>query len=355
MMSGRVRPLGSALLLGALAACSRTAPSTTLLPPLASATPATSSSATAAEPDEPIALAEEQSVLDAMIPLLEKHYLYPAVARTMIAALREPARREAYARIPTRHAFGRKVTDDLRAISHDMHVVLHYEPPRGQAAPPSAEQEHDREVAASAGFAAVERRPGNVAYVRLDTFGPYAENVNGEAAYAAKMAKVADADALVLDLRQNYGGYPEMVALLVSYLTDGPPVHLVDFWDHDDGSTSASWTRAKVAGPRFGGKKPLYVLISKETFSGAARRAASSIFRRSSARCSSRVSVRAAGGTSRHASCDKRALHVCGATKERAVSAITGKSWEGVGVEPDVEVAAEGAEREAMARVAGGR
>ena len=299
----------------------------------------------------PITPAEEQSVLDAMIPLLEKHYLDSAIARTMIAALREPARRETYAHIALRHAFGRKVTDDLRAISHDLHVILHYEPPHGQATPSSAEGEHDREVAANAGFVAIERRPGNVAYVRLETFGPYAENVNGEAAYAAKMAKVADADALILDLRQNYGGYPEMVALLVSYLTDGPPVHLIDFWDHDDGKTSASWTRATVAGPRFGGKKPLYVLIGKETFSGGEEAA----YDLHALKRAVLVGERTAGGANfapRHAISEHFTFAV---PQGRAVSAITGKNWEGVGVEPDVEVPAEEAEKEAMARIAGER
>jgi C-terminal processing protease CtpA/Prc len=250
-----------------------------------------------------------------------------------------------------RHAFGRRVTDDLRAISHDMHVILHYEPPHGQGAPPSVEAEHDREVAANAGFVAVERRPGNVAYVRLDTFGPYAEGVDGDAVYAAKMAKVADADALILDLRQNYGGYPQMVALLVSYLTDGPPVHLVDFWDHDDGSTSASWTRATVAGPRFGGKKPLYVLISKETFSGGEEVA----YNLHALKRAVLLGERTGGGANfapHHAISEHFTFAV---PQGRTVSAITGKSWEGVGVEPDVKMAAEGAEREAMARVAGGK
>jgi C-terminal processing protease CtpA/Prc len=281
-----------------------------------------------------------------MIPLLEEHYLDPAVARVMIAALREPARREGYARISLRHAFGRKVTDDLRAISHDMHVILHYEPPRGPAAPSDTQSEHDREVAANAGFAAVERRAGNVAYVRLDTFGPYADGVDGEAAYAARMAKVADADALILDLRQNYGGYPEMVALLVSYLTDAPAVHLVDFWDHDDGSTTASWTRQTVAGPRFGGKKPVYVLISKETFSGGEEAAYDLRALERAVLVGERT-----GGGGNFAPHHAISPHFTFAVPQgRAVSAITGKGWEGVGVEPDVPVPADEADKVAMAR-----
>src|SRR6202041_2313549 len=61
----RVPPLGPALLLATLASCSRAAPTATPLPPPVPATPAASSSALAAEPDEPITPADEKSALHA--------------------------------------------------------------------------------------------------------------------------------------------------------------------------------------------------------------------------------------------------------------------------------------------------
>jgi C-terminal processing protease CtpA/Prc len=284
-----------------------------------------------------------------MAPLLDAHYLDPDVAKAMVRALHDPARRAAYAAIPTRRAFARAVSDDLRAISHDLHVTLRFEDAQAKAGPSRAEREHDAMLEANAGFVSVERWPGNVAYMRIDSFGPYAEGVKGDAVYAEKMKEIADAAALVLDLRGNFGGYPEMVALLVSYLVDPAPVHLVDLWDHDDGSTFASWTRATVAGPRFGSKKPVFVLIGGETFSGGEEAA----YDLQALKRAVLIGSRTRGGANfapRHAIDEHFTFSV---PQGRAVSAITGSSWEGVGVQPDVAVDAEAAPKEAMARLAG--
>jgi C-terminal processing protease CtpA/Prc len=51
------------------------------------------------------------------------------------------------------------------------------------------------------------------------------------------MTEVADADALRIDLRENHGGQPDTVALLVSSLFDPEPVRLSDIHRRDDGST----------------------------------------------------------------------------------------------------------------------
>jgi C-terminal processing protease CtpA/Prc len=329
-----LRPPALALLVS-LAACSR-APSTSPLP--ASSAPAPD--------DENLQPGEAQRILDAIPPLFKAHYLDPDVASAMIAALRDPARREAWTRIPTRRAFARTVTDDLRAISHDRHVTLHYEDAQAKAGPSKEELAHDKQLEASAGFVSIERRAGNVAYLRLDSFGPYADGVKGEDVYAQQLTKVADADALILDLRENHGGYPEMVALLVSYLVDATPVHLVDFWDHDDNSTSQSWTKATVGGTRFGGHKPIFVLVSKETFSGG-EEAAYDLQAMKRATIVGETTGGGANFSPRHKLDEHFTLAV---PQGRALSAITGKNWEGVGVTPDVVVSPDQAPQEALAR-----
>jgi len=325
-----------------LSACSRESPAP---PPSPWPSPSTSA-ATAAGSDEPITPAQQERVLDAMVPHFEAHYLYPDVARAMITALRDRGRRAGYARIPGCREFARAVTDDLRGISHDRHVTLHYQDAQAKAGPSRAEREHEAQLETKAGFVSIERWAGNVAYVRLDSFGPYADGVSGEAVYAERMSQIADADALILDLRENHGGYPEMVALLVSYLVDSTPVHLVDFWDHDDGSTSQSWTRATVGGARFGSKKPVFVLISKETFSGGEEAA----YDLQALGRAVLVGERTGGGANfapRHPIDERFTLAV---PQGRAVSAVTGTNWEGTGVAPDVAVAPGAAAEQALAR-----
>src|SRR6185369_8527353 len=88
----------------------------------------------------------------------------------------------------------------------------------------------------------------------------------GEIASQA-MIKLADVDALIVDLRDNGGGDPAMVALVASYLFY-QRTHLNDIYVRRTNETRESWTR-DVPGKKFGGTKPLYVLTSARTFSGA--------------------------------------------------------------------------------------
>ncbi len=348
----RLPGLAVLIALAAPVGCSRAAaPAPPSASPSASAPVASTSASAAVDPAEPITPAEQARVLDAMIPLFAAHYLFPDVAKAMNAALRDAGRREGYARLRDCRSFARAVTDDLRGISHDRHVALRYQDAQANAGPSRAEQERDARLEAAAGFVSIERWAGNVAYLRLDTFGPYAEGVKAEDVYAAKLSQVADADALILDLRENFGGYPEMVALLVSYLVDSTPVHLLDFWDHDDNSTSASWTRATVAGTRFGGKKPVYVLVSKNTISGG-EEAAYDLQTMKRAIVIGEATAGGANFAPRHKLDEHFTLLV---PQGRPLSPVTGTNWEGTGVTPDVVVAPEAAAKEALARATTGR
>ncbi|MGH3487124.1 MAG: hypothetical protein ACRDP8_04280 [Actinopolymorphaceae bacterium] len=87
----------------------------------------------------------------------------------------------------------------------------------------------------------------------------------------AALQLVAKADALIIDVRTGRGGRggdPYTVALICSYLFDGPPTHLLDMHNRQDTHLQQFWTLPYVPGPRFGGTKPIRVLTSAGTFSG---------------------------------------------------------------------------------------
>ena len=82
------------------------------------------------------------------------------------------------------------------------------------------------------------------------------------------MSFLANSGALIIDLRENYGGQPAMVAYLLSYLFDNP-VHLNDIYNPNTHQTKQWWTSTVVPGLRYTEGKPVYVLTSRNTFSGA--------------------------------------------------------------------------------------
>jgi C-terminal processing protease CtpA/Prc len=152
------------------------------------------------------------------------------------------------------------------------------------------------------------------------------------------MNLLAHTDALIIDLRRCRGGDPAMVALLCSYLFDDD-VHLNDLYHRADDSTAQFWTSPYVPGSRFGGTKPLYVLTSSTTFSGAEELTYNLQQRR-------RATV--IGETTRGGAHPVRAYRVDAHLRAtvpiaRAINPVSGTNWEGTGVTPDVEVPAEGA------------
>jgi C-terminal processing protease CtpA/Prc len=70
-----------------------------------------------------------------------------------------------------------------------------------------------------------------------------------------------------LDLLENGGGDPKMVAMISSYLFD-KPTHLNDLYNRKEDFTTQYWALPYVPGTPLA-DKPEFVLTSKSTFSGA--------------------------------------------------------------------------------------
>lgn len=139
----------------------------------------------------------------------------------MEAALRERMQRKEYDNITSPADFATALTTHLREVSHDKHLRVFYAKGDdllpGPDSDPGARQRY-REMAAKRNFSfeKVERLSGNVGYPDLRGFED--PEVAAETA-AAAMTFLANTDALIVDLRQNGGGDPAMVALLSSYST----------------------------------------------------------------------------------------------------------------------------------------
>jgi hypothetical protein len=54
------------------------------------------------------------------------------------------------------------------------------------------------------------------------------------AAISDIVSEISDTDALIIDLRYNGGGHPDMVAFELSYPLDGASVRLIGFVDCND-------------------------------------------------------------------------------------------------------------------------
>lgn len=272
--------------------------------------------------------AEPCDVVGPLADALRQHYVFEDVGARMAATLE--ANRKSYGEL-TGQALANAITKDLRTLTNDRHVLVRLV--GSQASAPAAPAHH---------FDAVQRveiLPGNVGY--LDLRGFERRSFTSDAKIAAAFELLHDADALIIDLRANGGGNPDMVALVSSYLMNGGT--LLAEMRHREAPLEQLSTPPRPAGA-LRTDIPLFLLTSHETFS-AGEGFAFILQHLGRARV---IGERTAGAA--HAG---RAYPLpCGFEAIIPNTAVvlpgTTKDWEGTGVVPDVEVAADHALDAAM-------
>jgi len=278
------------------------------------------------------------AVIDGAVKALNENYVFPEVAKKMEQAVRERMKRKEYDKITSAEIFASTLATHFQEVRRDKHLRVRYSHEalqdfsRQQASPAERERQRAWASARNFGFEKVERLDGNIGYLELRGFMD--AEMAGETA-AAAMSFLANTDALIIDLRRNGGGQPEMVALLSSYLFD-KPTHLNDIYFRSDNRTEEFWTRETVAGKRYGESKPVYVLISAYTFSGAEEFS----YNLQNLKRATIIGETTGGGAHPvrpHRLNDRFPI---GVPFARAINPITKTNWEGAGVKPDVEAPA---------------
>ena len=195
------------------------------------------------------------------------------------------------------------------------------------------------------GFGKSERLANNIAYLKIDGF--YEPAIAGFAVNAV-MSQLADASALIIDLRGNGGGSSDTGALIAAFLFDHVPVHLTDRHIPSAKRIEPIWTRPVASDLRFGGAKPVYVLIDKETFSAAEDFAyALQALKRVTV-----VGERSKGGANGGRGFRLAERFLVGIPNRTTVNPITRTNWQGTGITPDVAVPAAEARAVALALAA---
>ncbi|MDY6947137.1 MAG: S41 family peptidase [Pseudomonadota bacterium] len=284
----------------------------------------------------PVSEADRKAVLAAVISHLQTEYVDPDVGRRVAKKLREKSVRDMLANASDGAAMAEALRDKLREETGDGHLNVEYSEqalPDDQAAADAefSEQEMERYYGAQVNFGVrkAERLENNIGLLDLAVFPP--ASMGGDTV-AAAMQVIAHTDALIIDLRRNGGGM-DTVSLVASYLFDDQQP-LSGIYDRPSGKTTQNFTQPYVPGARFGGTKPVYVLTSKRTFSAAEALA----YDLQALKRATIIGQPSGGGA--HPFTYRR-IHphfVLWSVVEESVNPITGKNWQGVGVQPDVVI-----------------
>ncbi len=284
---------------------------------------------------------DRDNVIKHLTSQLRDNYIFPDVAEKLAAELEKRHQSGDFNQLDEGVEFAGVLTEIMREETNDLHFAAMYdkgfpaewvEPGEDDGnAPrpimPGREEELRRK---NFGFEKIERLKGNVGYLDLRMF---AHSPRALETAVAAMNYLAHSDALIIDLRQNGGGSPEMIQLILSYLYDSEPIHFNSFYNRPEDSHKQFWTLPFVPGRKLADAE-VYVLTSGFTGS-AAEEFAYDIQTLERGTLVGRTTAGAAhpGGMFPLGS-HMGAFIATG----RAINPVTGTDWEGVGVKPDVDV-----------------
>jgi hypothetical protein len=276
---------------------------------------------------------ERQRVISGAVANLRQHYFDRDVGQQTADALLAHEKRGDDDAARDGAAFADLLSRQMRDASHDMHLVVEYSQRPMPEGPPAQTAEglvrfRDAMLQQNCMIRKADILPHDIGYLKLDFFSD--TSVCGSKLRSA-MTSLNQADAIIVDLRDNTGGFPDAVSLIASYFFDRPEY----MYGPRGAPTVDSWTQSPVAGNELA-DKPVYVLTSGSTWSGAEQFSYDlKVLKRATL-----VGETTRGGA--HAGVFHRIddHFGIGIPDKKAINPFGKDDWEGIGVEPDIKVKA---------------
>lgn len=280
---------------------------------------------------------DKRLLIDNAKYLIEENYVYPKKGKRYAKQLFSSFKKGEFDRVEDLEAFASTLTNVLQRVSNDLHfnswlvkedLGIPSESEIVESVYKSISQKKQRDWVA----VKVKKLENNIGYFKfLDFQGSLKSKENIDAA----MKLLENAEAIIFDLRPNYGGSPKRVQYLASYFFDEKVLLNTIYWRGID-STIEFWSLDEVSGKKRP-NVPLYILTDRSTPSAAegftyglqARKRATVI-----------------GKPSQGAAHPGRPFDLGSGVQlfistGRPIHPITKTNWEGVGVQPDYLVESE--------------
>lgn len=294
------------------------------------------------QPDMTVDAAQRKQVIDSMIAELHKSYVFPEQAKKVEAAIRQRQKRGEYDTITSAEKLGRTLTEQVQEITQDKHLNMFYSAkplPEEKEKQKQSAEDHAKMVtmlkSQNFGVERLERLPANIGYLQLNGFAPAKDAAE---TIAAAMTVLAHTDALIIDLRKNGGGDPATVTLLASYLL-AERTHMTDIYYRKGDKTEQMWSSDVVPGRHYGQDKDVYILTSKRSFSAAEDFS----YAMKTLKRATIIGETTGGGAHPGDVIRLTTNFAMFIPNGRSLGPVTKANWEGVGVTPDVSVAADDA------------
>jgi len=281
----------------------------------------------------PINDALRRSTVQSVAEALRGTYVYPKLGGQMADALVQKQKEGRYDGVTRAGILADMLTEDARAISNDKHIWVEAQNPMVQESTDPVNLSVERLRRENYHFRKVEVLPGNIGYIKFDMIHDDQEALETA---AAALAVVARCDALIFDIRDNLGGEWGTANLILGYLLPKGTVFGY-MYDRDGRRVEERSTPVAIPGRPFGAGVPVYVLTSSRTGS-AAEGFAYTLKHLDRATIVGEVTLGMAHPSKEVVVNDYFRVSV---PYLRTENAVTGTSFEGSGVVPQIKVAAE--------------
>lgn len=294
--------------------------------------------------DTELTPAFKESTIVTVSKLMKESYIFLEVAEQIEDHLLEQWETGHFNKYATLETFAEALTESVRAINNDKHMRIRPIPPykAPENTPERMIEQRMKQVnwmrSMTGGFHSVEKMEGNVGYLDLRGFAPLHL---GKPVADDYMRLMATSDAIIIDLRKNGGGSPEMVQYLCSYFFD-KKVHLNSLYYRVKDLTIDYWTLDEVTGEKMP-DIPLFVITGDRTFSAAEEFS----YNMQTQKRATLVGQTTGGGANPGETIPINEQLSVFVPSGRAINPITKTNWEGVGVIPEVVTTPEEAKAKA--------
>ncbi|MDB5276584.1 MAG: hypothetical protein JWR61_1539 [Ferruginibacter sp.] len=211
------------------------------------------------------------ALINSITDSLTRHYIFPEKAVLISSYLQSQLKKNAYAGfLNNPEKLAGQIGHDINVVHHDPHMQVKFDPgfiPQQISKLSPEEVQHVKKYWKENNytFKKVEILPGNIGYLPFDLFTDDIEAAKPTINAALKF--LANTDALIIDLKNNMGGSPQMVGQLESYFFK-EKTHMNDLINRTNMDTTFLYADpAKSDGIYL--SMPVYILTGQHTFSGA--------------------------------------------------------------------------------------
>jgi hypothetical protein len=210
-------------------------------------------------------------LINSITDSLNRHYIFPEKAVAISGYLQSQLKKNAYAGLlGSPEKLAEQIGHDISVAHHDPHMRVKFDPgfiPQQISQPSPEEVQHVKNYWKENNymFKKAEILPGNIGYLPFDLFTD--DIAAAKPTITAALKFLINANALIIDLRNNMGGSPQMVSLLESYFFK-EKTHMNDLINRTNMDTTFLYADPAKSDSVYL-PMPVYILTAQHTFSGA--------------------------------------------------------------------------------------